>query len=453
MFVRDAPHPPSASRPEASEPSELPLDKLEAELTSACSRVYAGTCRWLELVAEFDRRDGWMQSVGVRSCAEWLAWRCALSSRAAREHLRVARALGGLPGIHAAFSTGALSFSKVRALTRIATPESEDDLLHLARHATAAQLERMIRAARRVSDAEALAAQETAYGLWFWDDDGSLIVRAKLPPEEGAALLKAIELARDDLRESRAPKTAFRGSAEPQSGEESPDIASDLAPDGAPDIPCWPTNAECLAYVADRALRPASGDSPDPNRYEVVVHVDADRLSGAADAEGRAHLEDGPAIAPGTAKRVACDAAVVALFEASDGSVLSVGRRTRAIPPAMRRALRVRDGGCRFPGCEQLRFTDGHHIRHWADGGETELDNLVLLCRRHHTLLHEGDYTLEGSASALTFRDKFGRGMPAAPPLPRAASPPSSGGSTILAGTGERIDLGLCVDAVLAAGH
>jgi Domain of unknown function (DUF222) len=135
--------------PASSDPSELPLEHLEHEICELASRIYASSCRWLELVAEFDRRKGWWAWEGTRSTADWLAWKCALGTRAAREQVRVARALAELPGIHGAFAWGELSYSKVRALTRVATAESEAELLELARHATAAQLERLIGIYRR----------------------------------------------------------------------------------------------------------------------------------------------------------------------------------------------------------------------------------------------------------------------------------------------------------------
>jgi hypothetical protein len=123
------------------------------------------------------------------------------------------------------------------------------------------------------------------------------------------------------------------------------------------------------------------------------------------------------------------------------------------VPSAMRRALEVRDGGCRFPGCNNRRWVDAHHIRHWAAGGETKLENLILLCRRHHRLLHEGGYTVEGSPSGeLSFRSRRGRVIANAPPLPsgdRRALEADSG--PLLTGSGERMDFRSCVDAVFAA--
>lgn len=349
----------------------------------------------------------------------------------------MARRLDELPKVHRAFADGELSYSKVRAITRIADADSEDDLLELARHATASQLERMIRIARRVTAEETLESHERSYCLWGWEDDGSLTVRAQLPAEEGAALVEALQSARDALRERRrtqeeVPETALRGSAEPPPLE-----PSRVRP--------WPTNAECLAYVAETALSHAES-GPKSRRAEVRVHVDAQMT------DGECHIEDATSISGATARRVACDAAVVQVTE-RDGQPISIGRRSRAAPAPIRRALEVRDGGCRYPGCEQRRFTDTHHIKHWAAGGETSVKNMVLLCRRHHTLVHEGGHSVQlTEAGNIGFRDTFGYTIEAAPPLPRPRATPSAPAKPILTGTGEKMDLALCVDAVLAAG-
>jgi len=437
---------PMPSRPAA----EVPLEEVEAEIRSLASRIAAGTCRYLELVADFDRRDGWWRDPGIRSMADWLAWKCALTPRAAREHVRVARALGEVPAIHGEFKAGRLTYSKVRALTRIATRESEEDLLELARHATAAQLERMIRAARRVSPEDASASHERAC-LWFWQEDGSLCLKAQLPAEEGAALVEAIEAARTELARRRwaegpqeadeGSETALRGSAEPR-------------PRRYP----RPANHECLAYLAEQALARGPSRSSPADAYQVIVHVDATRLAGDGSGEGPCHLAGGPAISAATARRIACEAPRLTVVDGPGGEPLSVGRRTRAVPPALRRALELRDGGCRFPGCEQRRHTDAHHIVHWADGGETKLSNLILLCRRHHRLCHERGYEIElDERRRPCFRPPGGRPVPAAPPLGPVSeealesfAPAPSG---VLTGTGERIDLSYCVDAVLAAGQ
>jgi hypothetical protein len=396
--------------------SALTTEELIDGVATLAAHLFAGTCRWLELVGELDRRGGWAEE-GVGSLPEWLAWRCALAPRAAREHVRVARRLPELPLIHGAFAAGQLSYAKVRALTRVASAESEGELLLLARVMTAAQLERAVRAYRRVTTAEADAAHESADLSVFWCDDGSLEIHGRLAPEDGALLLRALEAARDS-RWSRE-----RGSAEPRPTQQA-------------------SNAEALVAVAEAALANPDGYRPAGERYQIVVHADEAAL--ADDAEGACELDDGSALAPETARRLACDA-----------SIVRNGRKTRAIPPAMLRALRRRDRGCRFPGCENRRFLDAHHVHHWARGGETRMDNLLLLCRRHHRSVHEGGCTVDHHGR---FYDRWGQPLPASPRLP----PGRPGGiivgnrhlqidaDTVESGTGEKMDLDLAVDALLA---
>ena len=409
---------------------ELPLDQLQDEIAELASHIYAGTCRWLELVGELDARGGFSE-FGCGSCAEWLAWRCALTPRAAREHVRVARRLRELPLIHDAFACGELSYAKVRALTRVADENSEEELLELARHLTASQLERAVRAYRRVSAGEAQALADAAHLGYCWDEDGALVIRARLTPEDGARFLRALEASRDLLREGAWEEE--RGSAEPR-----PAVRR-------------PTNAESLAAMAELALGSTSEGRAGGERYQVIVHVDE-----GAGAGGGCALEDGPAVATETAERIACDASVVEIRE-RDGEPLSVGRKRRTIPPAMRRALLARDRGCRFPGCENRRFLDAHHVRHWARGGETKIGNLVLLCGRHHRLLHEGGYALEHQADGrLSFHDPWGGPLPDVPRPPPGALDrlvDANSGWTIdawtcAAGDGDRMDLDLAVNAL-----
>jgi hypothetical protein len=443
----------------------LPTERLEHEIERYASHLAAGTCRWLELVAEFDRRGAW-GSWGCLTCAHWLSWRCALSLRAAREHVRVAGRLEDLPLIHAEFAAGRLSYSKVRALTRVATPESQEDLLRLATHATAAQLDVLVRTYERVTRSEADDAHGWRSFSWRWEEDGSLSFHGRLPADEGALLLAAVEQARDRVfRQRGIDDIPLRPRDLPQTGE-----AGGSAEPRRPAGPASVTNAEALAAVAEDALRGGAASAGSPaERRQVIVHVDLADL-GSADAPdgpaaedgvaaGRCHLRDGPGIAPATARRLACDASVIGLFE-RDGEPLSVGRRTRSVPPSIRRALEVRDGGCRFPGCSHTRYVDAHHIRHWADGGETALDNLILLCRGHHRLLHEGGFSVRGHPGGdLTFQ-RPDRG-------PIAAAPASPGGAAaalvrstrrragpapeLLTGSGEHMDLSYSLDAVFGA--
>src|SRR5918996_317899 len=253
--------------PAGSELDRLPADRLEAEIAELASHIYAGPCRWLELVAEFDRREGWGPS-GCRSCAEWLAWRCALGSRAAREHVRVARALAELPLIHEHFALGELSFSKVRALTRVATPESEEELLELAGYATAAQLERIVRAHRWVTTREAKESHDGRYLCTYWDEDGALCIHGRIAGEDAASVNRALESAHERLWE-RADDGEDGGSAEPRP-------------------PVRHTSADALVRMAEDSLAGGVDGRSGGERTELVVHVDAETLSN--DREGRSQV-------------------------------------------------------------------------------------------------------------------------------------------------------------------
>ena len=384
----------------------MPLELLEREITALACRIHAATCRWLELVAEYDRREGWAQW-GCKSCAHWISHQCGIAPGAAREQVRVARRLQELPVVRAAFARGELSYSKARALTRVENVEREEDLLELARHATASQLERLVRGHRRVVATERAAAggRPERWVSVEHDDDGALILHARLPAEEGALVLAALDAARDEL------------AAAGVSAETPTDVSAET-PRPRPPV----ARADALLALADGYLAGGRGPRTGGDRYQVVVHVDTATLGGQ-DGGARCEIDHGPPLAGSVARRLACDAALVHVLE-RDGVPLDVGRKTRSVPPALRRALAARDGGCRFPGCTSHRFVDAHHIEHWADGGRTKLDNLVLLCRHHHRLLHEGGYSLSSSEGRLTFRRPDGRRIHACPQPPRGRPGP-----------------------------
>jgi Domain of unknown function (DUF222)/HNH endonuclease len=313
----------------------------------------------------------------------------------------------------------------VRALTRVADEESEEELLELARHMTASQLERAVRAYRSLTAAQANDLQALAYVGYTWAEDGSLVLRARIAPEVGAVVLRALEAARDRLQEREWEEE--RGSAEPPR----------------------PTNAEAFVAMADMSLADERRDRSGGERYQVVVHVDS--------THGKSVLEDGSALSDETARRLACDASVVHLVE-KDGEPLSVGRKTRTIPPSIRRALQARDRRCRFPGCDNRRFLDAHHIRHWASGGETKMGNLVLLCGRHHRFVHEAGYSIAVLAEGkLEFRDPWGNPIDAVP-RPPPGDPDrllerngllEIDAATCASGDGDRMDLDLAVAGLI----
>jgi hypothetical protein len=283
---------------------------------------------------------------------------------------------------------------------------------------------------------------------YHFDDDGSLYLRARLPAEDGTLLVKALEAARERVVERRREERA--GAA---TGDETGGAHAAIALE-----PPRPAQVEALLELAEASL--AASEEHRAERARLVVHVDAAALT--SDGRGRSELDDGPVISPETARRVGCDAELVAQVE-RDGLPVSAGRKRRTVPPALRRLLEARDDRtCCFSGCERRRHLQAHHRQHWAHGGETSLDNLVLLCFHHHRLVHEGGYTIEDDrAGELRFRNRHGVLCPALPPRP----PPGSAGElragnhrlglsigprTNRNGDGDRLDLGL---AVLAISH
>jgi hypothetical protein len=352
----------------------LPLEELEAQITELAGHLNAAQYRWLGLIGEFDRRLGWSDGK-LASCAHWLNFKCGLNLGAAREKVRVAHALQSLPLIAASMARGELSYSKVRALTRVACAATEENLLMIALHGTAYHVESIVRLYRRAQEAEQLsreARQQTNRCVeYHYDGDGSLVLKARLPALGGAMLLKALEAAMEVV-----PAT---------------EVCVELSEEQP--LTYQARRADALALVAESYLQQETSRRSGTDRYQVVLHVDAETLR--EHTAGRCHLEHGPSLPVETARRLACDASLVPILENEHGAPLDVGRKTRSIPPAIRRALNARDDGCCFPGCTYRRYLDAHHIEHWADGGETKLTNLVTLCRWHHRLVHEGGVLVE----------------------------------------------------------
>jgi hypothetical protein len=383
------------------EPEES-LEGLEARICSLAGRLATFTHDWLVLIAEFDRRKGWVQW-GMKSCAHWLSWACSVTPGAAREYVRVALALTGLPVLDAAFGLGQLSYSKLRAVTRVADRVDEQTLLEQALVHTAAQLERVIRGYRK-ADRAGLDQQQRRRARWFFDDDGMLILTARLPADEGAIVVAALEQARQSVL---VPVDG--ASAEPEPGSVEPGSVDDHEL----------SEADALLAMAQNALAAGPVDSSGDDRHLLVLHVDAEILTHQhdhGDPTAVCRIENGPGVDRSTAERIACDAALVALINsATPGEHMRLGRKTRKISPALRRALRIRDGGCRFPGCHRQRHLEAHHVIHWLQGGLTDLDNLVLLCRRHHMAIHEEGFTVTLATSGWEFLRPDGEPVPANP--------------------------------------
>ncbi len=377
------------------------LDRLGDEIAELSAHLDAATARLLALIREFDGRGGW--NTGFRSCAAWLSWRVGLDLGAARERVRVARALGALPLLAQALARGELSYAKVRALSRVATPETEERLLAFGRAGTAAHVERLVRGWRRVdrlAEARETARRHASRALHVYqDEDGMVVLRGRLEPEVGALLLQALAAARETLYQ-RVRRAEADAAGSGNVSAETPPMAQQ--------------QADALALLAETALHHGLDPGTPGERYQVVVHVDAPALADP-DQPGQSVLEDGAGVSAETSRRLACDASRVVMRHDEDGRVVEIGARTRTIPPALRRALQHRDRGCRFPGCG-VRFGQGHHLRHWAHGGPTTLSNLALLCRRHHRAVHEEGYQVaRGPDGALRFRRPDGQPLPEVP--------------------------------------
>jgi len=451
------------------------LEELADEITSLSSQIEATTYRLLTLLADFDSRRGWERE-GHRSCAHWLSYRTGIDLGASRERVRAARALVELPEIGAAMARGELSFSKVRAITRVATPEDEGELLAFALESTASNVERAVRGWNKRNRAEEKewerALHESRTLSIFPDDEGMVVIRGKLDPEVGALLMRAIEAASDALyrRDGRgeAVRRAMigRDASEREAAQRRADAVGLLA-ERAMGAGFGGSGGECDEVGDESDSAPISGTRAE--RYQLVLHVEAATLTEEGEP-GRSELEDGTRVSAETSRRLSCDAGVICVTHRKwkvegvgkeggrekaerlgradrvrngngvGGEILSVGRRTRTISPALRRALEIRDRGCRFPGCG-LRFTDAHHVKHWADGGETSLDNCLLLCRYHHRLIHEGGWRVgwwgtgrpvfhdPRGGTHFDGRSKAGEGREPAKGRPEPISPSSYGGA------------------------
>jgi hypothetical protein len=408
------------SLPDGRPLASVPAEHLEHQMLTLSGHLAAATCSFLLLVGEYDERRSW-ESWECLSCAHWLNWRCGVGMVAAREQVRVARRLRELPEVRAAFAQGRISYSKVRAITRVAHPAIEAELVELARWSTAAQLERACSALRSCVDAEQaeqqLRDEEDRAELrrsarWYHEPEtGDLIVRLRIPAGVAAESFRASvdALARKVL--------------------ESPGHADEQEPD---DLECRRLDA-----VLDLVSAGAGCDSSLAPQAEVVVHVTApvDPASAAAApaAASPAATQRGQLLSRRTLEQLCCDAGVRSVLDVTAVDVaaldlvaieaelltsLDLGRHRRFPGPALRRAVERRDRGCcRFPGCDRRHRLHVHHITWWELGGRTDLDNLLLLCPKHHRAVHHGTWTLTGPADRAVFRRNEEVVPSGAPPL------------------------------------
>ena len=508
-----------------------------AELRRAVARMAAhinlADWRFIKLIAAMERTRGWREG-GYCNLGNWLDHRCGLGPCAARERIRIGRALERLPRIDGAFRDGVISYSKVRAITRVATPETDAMLLAIAEGSSAAQLESLVRTYERVGGIDRKrASSEHRRGLSWRYEDGMLVITAAVPAERGALVIKALQQVvdggkdeREAYYESRLAATCRQGTAEPAADEdvegigraeggfgagaatarsaaegagaicgqdvrtrsewaaadvsaETPvdrtggvdgkvvytqiasadvtnvDAAGDVSAETpanhagmdngegvsmptasaavtdmdvpgsvsaeTDDLPDWLTFelasreqrfADALVDMAEHWLASGAGRwkrRRAGQRYEVMLTIARNELAAQRSAGGaRYHVQPDWGIDETDARHIACDADLTEFIQDARGNLLNYERRRRIVPARLLRALKLRDHNrCRFPGCAHQRYVEAHHVRHWIDGGETRLENLVLLCGAHHRLLHHGAFhiTIEDDDAVFVSRD------------------------------------------------
>jgi 5-methylcytosine-specific restriction endonuclease McrA len=340
----------------------LAIEELDENIRTLCTRINAATYELLVMIREFEQRGGYLK-YGMHNTVEWLAWRCDLTDATAREKVRVARKLGELPLVSTSFSTGELSYSKVRSLTRVANPSNESDLVAFALCHTASQVAEYC-AELSMGNPDSLNVAERAFTnrslrIKRNNEKGTMSIVVDLPLDAGELVEKALDKARDD----ECLKI--------------PDLV---------DTAWSKRQADAFVTMLKEYLSGGEESRGTADNYLVNIHVDQSALS---EGVGRSSL---PIEA---VKRHCCDGKTIVMTETKDGEPLSIGRKSRIVPKAIERAVRARDHNCcSFPGCRNKRFLHIHHVVHWSNGGETALDNLVLLCTKHHTAVHEGGFTI-----------------------------------------------------------
>jgi hypothetical protein len=403
---------------------------MEREVLWAAAAVHAAQAQLASVLASFAASDEW-EGHGIRSFGHWCDVNLGMSSRAAARLVAAAGRLAELPVIRAAFDEGSLSLEKVQLVAEVASPASDERFASIARAASVAQLGRICAEYRKLDQAESAEAAERRHArrgvTAAPTEDGLVRIVALLEPDEAAIVLAAL-----DARVEQAWR-------EERPAAEAP----------APGLSA--RRADALVEQSTEQL--VTG--PDPvvrgEKVEVRVLVDAEVLSGERD-DGICCIEGIGAVPKATVERLLCDARVSLARRRRDGA-LDVGRAHRTPTRRQRRALAHRDKGCRYPGCRRQRFVDAHHVRPWEAGGATDMDNMILLCPEHHRLFHEGGYRIDTHGHGrFTFRRADGRTI-GPPPLrarPVAASPPAPGDPRA-EGRGERYDLALTIDVLVAA--
>ena len=371
--------------PRSGEETGFTSDQLSEAICQLHASEVVTHRRLLGYVATFDAEERWREDCAA-SMVDWLVVRLSVARSTASEWVRVARALEGLPAIEKVVSEGRLSWDQLAPLTRFATGATDEVLAASAPGWSAAETKGLAERARVETVADANEAHR-ARRLTWWSDPHLLHLRGALPTDAGAQLTSVLTALAEE-----APKDPGTDTYEPFEARA----------------------ADALVELAAQR----GGEEADPDRPFVVVHTDPGALGGAD--EGEAELAEGRRIAAATARRLACDCRWQLVVENEAGEVVRLGRTTRQVPAWLTRQLRRRDRGCRFAGCGATRWLHAHHLTHWADGGPTDQDNLVLLCGRHHRVVHEGGWRITSTKEGdVTFHKPNGGVLTCGPPALR----------------------------------
>ena len=370
----------------ADDPRLLSNEQLAERIRVAASEQTAHQAWWFSLIAEFDRREGYLE-FGMRTCAEFLSWWCGLDGRTAREQLRVIRKLQGLALVQAEFEAGRLTYSKVRALTRAADASNEAMLVALAGDLTATQLERVVGAlesARQVLTPSDDDRRRTQCGVTRWVDATGLVHHEVVSaPEEAGLVDAALGFGADNLYQlakakAKEAKAKAAGADEVEAPTPRPTAAR--------------RRLDALLWVLKRGLINANRtDLIDESRYLVMLHVREGQAMVTDD--GKVDLGNGLAVTPRTLRRLGCGGLVQGMLHGVDGRPLDLGDRVRLATRDQRLALRAMYPTCEIPGCDvPFDWCEVHHLVPWEHGGPTDMANLRPRCKFHHYLVHEGGW-------------------------------------------------------------
>ena len=376
--------------PRGPEEVHLDRDRLRAcsseDLTRSADQLAAALAAThaalLDILSVVDERELW-RSDGCCSFEDWVCYRFGVSRKTAHEWVDGARTLGELPHLADAFADGELSWDKVKAVSALASPETDGSLTAEARTTDVVYLERAARKARSMTLQEAEARhQDRFFAMRRSLTLGGVRLSGFLPDADGETLIKAIERLAEEV--PKDPETGLYETFDRRCADALVDLAS--------------------GYLASE--QPVHGE-----RTMVVAHVDLSQVPGE---ETHAETESGITLAPETVARMMCDAVVEPVFE-NEGRGIGIGKKDRCPPQWLRRQLVHRDLMCRFPGCTRSRLVQEHHMLHWPAGGPTQSPNLVTLCRYHHRLMHEGKWSITGDADGeIRFIKPDGEALPMA---------------------------------------